>query len=410
MIMQSQLLLLFILIVLSAFFAMSEVALIAISRFKVRHMVEKRRYGSEFIQKLKEQPEVLLSTILIGNNLVNTAAAALTTYISLQIFKSNALGIATGIATLLILFFGDITPKSIAANNSELIAPLVAPIIWYISVAMYPLIFVINLILKTINKMIGLKKMALVTKEELKTIVKASEEEGSIKEIEKRLVHRIFDIENTSVSDVMTPKKLMVSVNSDMLIKEVLNLPARKLYSRFPVYDKSKENIVGIFYLKDMLKHVKEGQLDIMIKDIMRKPFFVFEHKKLDAMLRLFQTKKVHMAIVINDKAEVVGVVTIENILEEIVGEIIDESDRLDPSVTVLSKNEWLVKGSTEIEELNSKTGIGIKDDYVDLDSFINSNLSRSPKQNEIINYEKFKIVLEDVQGKKVIRARIVKG
>jgi len=399
-----------VMIVLSAFFAMSETALLSISKYKVRHWVEKKKFGSIYVKKLKDRPEVLLSTILIGNNLVNTAAAAIATSIALQIFQHNAIGIATGVATFLILIFGDMTPKSIGANNNEILAPMVAPVIWNISIAIYPITKALEYFLNGINKLVGTKKISIITEEELKSIVKASEEEGSIKEIEKKMIQRIFDFDNTPVSDVMTRKKSIVYVSSDMQIKDVLQLPTAKMYSRFPVYDKSRENIVGILYLKDMLKFVKDGKYDIAVKQIMRKPFFVFENKKMDTMLRLFQNRKQHMAIVIDEKAHVVGLVTIENILEEIVGEIIDESDKLNPSITQFSKNEWIVKGSSEIEEVNAKTGISIKKaDYIDLDGFILATLGKAPKVGDVIEHQGYKIIMEDVQGKKVLSARIVK-
>ena len=400
-----------IMIVLSAFFAMSETALLSISKYKARHWFEKKKFGSTYVKKLKDNPEILLSTILIGNNLVNTAAAAIATSIALQMFQHNAIGIATGFATFLILIFGDITPKSIGANNNEILAPIVAPVIWNISIAIYPVTKALEYFLKGTNKLVGTKKIPIITEEELKSIVKASEEEGSIKEIEKKMIQRIFDFDNTPVSDVMTRKKSIVYVSSDMQIKDILQLPTAKMYSRFPVYDKSRENIVGILYLKDMLKFVKEGKYDIAVKQIMRKPFFVFANKKMDTMLRLFQNRKQHMAIVIDDKAHIVGLVTIENILEEIVGEIIDESDKLNPSIIQFSKNEWLIKGSSEIEEVNAKTGISIKkEDYVDLDNFILATLGRAPKVGDVIEYQNYKIIMEDVQGKKVLSARIVKS
>ena len=398
-------------IVLSAFFAMSETALVSLSRFKVRHWVEKKKFGSTYVKKLKDNPGVLLSTILVGNNLVNVAAAAIATSIAIEIFHENAIGIAIGVATFLILIFGDILPKSIGNNNNEILAPIVAPVVWNLSIAIYPLTRALEYFLKGVNKLIGTKKLPIVTEEELKIIVKASEEEGSIKEIEKKMIQRIFDFDNTLVSDVMTRKKSMILVSADMQIKDMLHLPIAKMYSRFPVYEKNKDNIVGILYLKDTLKFVKEGKFDIPVKQIMKKPFFVFGNKKMDTMLRLFQERKQHMAIVIDEKAHVVGLVTIENILEEIVGEIIDESDRLNPSIEQISKNEWIAKGSTEIEDINAKTGISIKKaDYIDLDSFILSTLGRAPKLDDVIQYNNYKILMEDVQGKKVVQARIVKS
>ena len=408
---QTQIITIIFLIIISAFFSASEAALLSLGRFRVRYMVEKKRFGAVYIKKLKDNPERLLSTILIGNNLVSVAASVLATSIAINFLKNNAIGIVTGVMTFLLLVFGEITPKALATRNNEQFSAFAAPIIWWLSIAINPVVKLLDYFLKAMNKLIGTKNLPIITKEELKSIVKASEEEGSIKDIEKKMIQRIFDFENTTVGDVMTGKKNMVLVSSDMQIKDVLQLPTAKTYSRFPVYDKNKDNIVGIIYLKDMLKFVKDGKLDINVKQIMRKPLFVFHNKKMDTMLKMFQNRKQHMAIVIDEKASVVGLVTIENILEEIVGEIIDESDRINPSIEQASKNEWLAKGSTDIEEINAKTGMSLKkSDFVDLDNFIQATLGKAPKAADEIIHQNYKIVMEDVQGKKVLRARIVKG
>ena len=408
---QAQIITIIVFIALSAFFSASESALLSLSRFRVRYMVEKKRFGAVYVKKLKDNPERLLSTVLICNNFVSIAASAIATSVALDIFKSNAISISTGVMTFLILVFGEITPKTLATRNNEAFSLFSARIIWWLSIALNPVIKLLDYFLRAMNKLIGTKKIPIITKEELKSIVKAGEEEGALKEIEEKLVQRIFDFENTTVSDVMTRKKSMVMVSSDMKIKDVLNLPTAKMYSRFPVYEKHRDNIIGILYLKDTLKFLKDGKFDVEAKHIMRKPFFVFENKKMDSMLRLFQGRKQHMAIVIDEKAHVVGVVTIENILEEIVGEIIDESDRLNPGIAQISKNEWIVKGSTEVEEVNRRTGMSVREeDFVDLDSFIVATLGRAPRLGEEISYQNFKLIMEDVQGKKVVQARIVKG
>ena len=408
---QPQIITIIVLIALSAFFSASESALLSLSRFKVRYMAEKKRFGSHYVKKLKENPERLLSTVLICNSFVSIAASAIATSVAIQTFSSNAIAISAGIMTFLILVFGEITPKTLAIRNNEVFSLFSARIIWWLSIALTPVIKLLDYFLRAMNRLIGTKKIPIITKEELRSIVNVSEEEGTLKELEKKLVQRIFDFENTTVGDVMTRKKSMVAVSSEMKIKDVLQLPTAKMYSRIPVYEKNKENIVGILYLKDMLKLLKEGKHDVEVREMMRKPFFVFENKKMDTMLRLFQSRKEHMAIVIDDKAHIVGVVTIENILEEIVGEIIDESDRLNPSIAQISKNEWVVRGSTEVEDLNRKTGMAVReDDYVDLDNFIVSTLGRAPKPGEEIVYQNYRIIMDEVQGKKVLNARIVRG
>src|SRR3989338_8844885 len=377
------------LIAISALSAMAEAALLSVSKFKVRHWIDKKKFGAAYIRKLKEDPVFLLSTLLITNNIVNTAAAAIITSLAIDYFKSNALGIATGIGAFIILVFGDIIPKSIGANNNELISPIIAPFVWYLGIAIYPLIKMLDYLIRGISFLICAKKSPSFTKEELKSIVKYSEEEGSIKQTEKRLIQRVFDFGNTAVADVMTRKKNMVMVSSEMQIKDVLQLSTAKLYSRFPVYEKSRENIVGILYLKDAIHFAKDGKLDAKVEQVMKKPFFVFENKKIDSMLRLFQIRKEHMAIVINNKAQVIGLVTIENILEEIVGEIIDESDKLRPAAVQMSKNEWSVMGTAEIEELNTKIGMSLKEsDYDSLDTFVLSTLGRAPKVGDEILHQ----------------------
>ena len=338
MTLQSKLILSFFLLVLTAFFSGAEAALLSISRYKVRYMVEKKKFGAAYAKKLKEDPERLFSTILVGNSIVTTALASIATVIALDLFKNNVIAISIGLTAFLILVFGEITPKSIATNNNELVARLFAPTVWYLSVSIYPLVKLLDYFLKGINRLIGSKKIPIITNEELKSIIKVSEEEGTIKEMEKNMIQRIFDFDNITVSDVMTRKKSMVMVAADMPIKDVLNLPMAKMYSRLPAYDKNRDNIIGVLYLKDIMKHMKDGKVDVPVRHLMRKPFFVFENKKIDKMLHLFQDRKQHMAIVIDDKARIVGLVTIENILEEIVGEIIDESDKINPSVTELEK------------------------------------------------------------------------
>ncbi|MEK6946795.1 MAG: CNNM domain-containing protein, partial [Nanoarchaeota archaeon] len=206
----TQILIILGLIILSAFFSASESALLSLSRFKVRYMIEKKKFGAGYVKKLKDDPERLLSTILIGNNLVNIAASAIGTSLALQIFKNNAIAIATGIMTFLILVFGEITPKSLATRNNERFSLFAARIVWWMSVGIYPVIKLLNYFLRAMNKLVGTKRIAIITKEELKSIVKMSEEEGSIKDVEKKMIHRIFDFDNTTVSDVMTRKKNVV--------------------------------------------------------------------------------------------------------------------------------------------------------------------------------------------------------
>lgn len=320
-----------VLIGLSAFFSLAETALISISRLRVRHLIDKKKHGGIELKKLKDDPHRLLITILVGNNIVNVSASALATAFAIETLKSNAVGIAIGIMTFLLLVFGEIIPKSFAMQHNIALALLVARPIWLLSVVLYPIIRIFEFIIDSFMKIIGIRKSTrpIITEEEIRSIVKLGQETGAIKELEKEMIECIFKFDNIDVKDIMTPKNEIKMTSAESTIRDLLELVNEHRYSRFPVYEKSKDNIVGIVLFKDIVKQIKEGNLDLPIKKIIRKPRFIFETKKIDSLLRQFQKLKEQIAIVINEKGKVVGLVTLEDVLEEIVGEIVDESEKV---------------------------------------------------------------------------------
>lgn len=319
-----------ILVLISAYFAAAEVALLSISRLKVKHLLAQKKKNAEYIKLLKEDPDRLLSTVLIGNNLANVSASVIATLIAFGLFKSHAISIATGATTLILLFFGDITPKSIAAKYNEKIALLIARPTWLLSVIGYPAIKVLKSVLRPLNPK---KTDPMITVEELKTYVEAGHEEGSIKEFEKKMIHRIFEFDQISVKDIMTPKNSMVMVSANDNISKAISMLFAKLYSRLPVYKKSREKIIGIFNVKDAFRNFDKKRLDDKVEKHMRKAIFVPGTLMIDKLLRIFQKRNEHMAIVVNEHGSITGLVTIENVLEEIVGEIKDETDKADENI-----------------------------------------------------------------------------
>lgn len=329
--MHLKIILLIALIGLSAFFSLAEAALLSLSRLRLGNILDKKPRGAIELKKLKDDPDRLLITLLVGNNIVNVSASAIATALSIEIFRDNALGIAIGIMTFLLLIFGEILPKSLGMQHNIAFSLIVAKPIWLLSVVFYPIIKVFDYMIDIFMSILGIKKSyrPIVTEEEIRSIVRLGQEQGAIKAIEKEMIEKIFKFDNISVREIMAPKANIVSINTESSIKEALDTVLEYRYSRYPVYEKSKDTLIGILVVKDILKHIKEGNFELKIKKIIHKPRFIFETKKIDSLLWQFQKLKEHMAIVINEKGKVVGLVTLEDVLEEIVGEIVDESEKV---------------------------------------------------------------------------------
>src|SRR3989338_406688 len=389
------------LVIVSGFFAAAEVSLLSISRLRVRHLLSQKKKEAEYIRLLKEDPDRLLSTVLIGNNLANVAASVIATVIAFELFGDYAISIATGLTTILLLVFGDIAPKSFATKYTEKFAFLVAKPIWGMSVIFYPGIRILKFLMGPLNpKTID----PIITVDELKTYVEAGHEIGSIKELEKKMIHRIFEFDQISVKEIMTPKLEMVVVNANDRISKAIRIPAKKLYSRLPVYSKKKENIIGILNVKDALRNFDSKTLNDRVEKYTRKPIFVPETLKIDRLLRLFQKKNEHIAIVVNEQGMITGLVTIENVLEEIVGNIRDESDGIDMNIRQIDENFWYIKGKTGLEEMKEKIGFKTEApaDFDTFSGFIIHKLGRLPKEGEDILYDSFKIRIEESKNYRV--------
>ncbi len=394
-----QSLILIILLFLSGFFSSAETALFSISRAKARHVAKEEGKAGALIKKLKDDPHKLLSTILIGNNIVNVGASSLATSISLELFSSYAVGLATGIMTFLILVFGEVIPKSIATRNNILIAKLtIFPILW-MSVLFSPVIFFLNFIPKLTGK---IKKTPSATQEELITFVEVVEEEGEIKEEEKELIHNIFEFDDTSASEIMTPRADMFVVSTDDEID--LKSIADSGFTRIPVTKGDIDHIVGILNIKDIFLHQAVSNEPPDIRKIMRTPYFVPENKKLDKLLHQFKKRKNHIAIIIDEHGGVSGLITLEDALEEIVGEIRDETDKEDPHIIRKKPMEWIVLGKSDIDEVNDKVGINIPDskEYDTFSGFVLDRIGRIPEENEEFEIDSYKVIVSEMDGNRI--------
>jgi CBS domain containing-hemolysin-like protein len=355
---------------------------------------------------MKQDPHTLLTTILIGNNLVNIGGSALATSIAITYFRSNALGIATGVMTLLILVFGEIFPKSFATQHNVLVARTVIFPLYWLSRLFWPLVVILN----SIPRLYGSTNPSYhtVTEDELMTMVEVVEEEGEIKEAEKEYITNIFEFDDTSCCEIMTPRADMFVVDA----VEELDIPAilSTGYSRIPVIEDSIDNVIGVLHIKDLFTSYQkitaagEQITSLDIKAIMKKPYFIPESKKLDSLLQEFKAKKSHMAVVVDEHGGVAGLVTLEDVVEEIFGEIIDETDRMVPDIVRLKDNKWLVAGRINVEDLNKEIDINIPESvsYDTFSGFFLEQIDRIPQPGESVIIDRWTATVKDMDGNRI--------
>ena len=398
--MLNQCFVLIVLLVLSAFFSSAETALFSLSKTKARHLAKKDRKSYKLIYKMKGNPHKLLSTILIGNNIVNVGASALATSITINIFPDHAVGLATGIMTLLILVFGEVFPKSIATRNNILIASIVVFPIYWLTIVFYPIVKFLDFIPKLTGR---IKKTPSLTEEELMTFIEVGEEEGEIKEEEKELIHNIFEFDDTNASEIMTPRADMFVINADEKLR--LEEIVKSGFTRIPVIEGDIDHVIGIINVKDLILHQVTSNTKNDIRKIMSEPYFVPENKKLDKLLQQFKKRKHHIAIVVDEHGGVSGLITLEDAIEEIVGEISDESDKEEaPHIIKLKPNEWLVLGKSDIDEVNEQIQMDIPDlkEYDTFSGYVLDKIGRIPKEKEEIAIGAFIVTVEEKKGNRI--------
>lgn len=324
----SYLLLLIILIILSAIFSASETALMSIHNIRIKSLIKKNKPGSKILYKLKQNPHKLIITILIGNNIVNIFATAIATVFFIQIFGVAGMALSAIVMTVVILTFGEIMPKLLAVQHYESISLIVATPIYYLSILFFPIIWAFTQLSNLINKIFKTKKKKSISEEELKIILTMGKEEGIISKEVARIMHKVLDFEDTKVTKIMTPVEKMQLIDGNLKIEESIDFIVKKSHSRYPVYIDEEDNIIGIIDVDDVLKAIKDKKTNSYVKDIVRPIEFVLPDKEIGDLLYEFEDRSVLMAIVVNTKGDVLGLLTIEDILEEIVGDIFDKSNR----------------------------------------------------------------------------------
>lgn len=401
------------LVALSGFFSGAETAFMSLGKFKYKEYIRKKRKNYLVVQSLKENPHKLISTILICNNLVNISAASLATLYGAEFFLekgwqlsgATSAGIVTGILTLVILIFGEIIPKTYANLNYVKVVSNSARIIYVLSKIFTPIIYLFDIITKiTMRGKASPRIGEKITEEEIKTIVSVGSEEGGIANYERHLIHKIFQFDDKIVKEIMTPRMKVFSLNADAKIQGVIKEIIEEGHSRVPIYkDNNNNNIIGIFHIKDMLDLIGKKNLDKKLIALSTRPLFVPESKPVDDLFKEMQKKKIQMAIVVDEFGGLAGVVTMEDLLEEIVGEIYDEDDEKVSLIKKVGPREFLVNGESTLREV--KEACKIKVDALEsetIGSYILTKLEKIPEKGEEIKMKKGKITIEKVTDKAI--------
>lgn len=402
-----QIIVLIVLILLSGIFSSTEIAMFTLSEIKIRHLVDKKVRHAKQLQRLKENTHRLLITILVGNNLVNIGSAAMATALAINLFGNTGVGIATGIMTLLILVFGEIIPKAYATKYAKEISLFMTPLIYFFMNITYPVVWIFEKITSSVVK--DDSDEPIITEEEVRGMLKMSEEEGSIKRQEEEMIQNIFKLDDTYAVDIMTPRPDMFAIESNHTVDEVLSSITENGYSRIPIYEGDLDNIIGILYVKDILTIDNTRS----VKDILRPAFFVPETKRIDSLLREFKQKKMHLAIVVNEHGTTVGVVSIEDLIEEIVGEIYDETDNIEHikrPIHEVTPNHYFIKGKAEIEDVSKALKISISNtDSSTMSGFVMDTLNKVPEEGDAFTYKNFRFIVKKVSSQRVEQVEVIK-
>lgn len=406
-----QIISLVILLGFSAFFSASETCLMTLSKIRLRHMVDSEIKGADRINKLLKNPSKLLGGILVGNNIANIGASALATSLAITFWGDSGVGIATAVMTFLVLIFGEITPKSLAAQNSEKIALKVARPISLIIFVLNPIIVVLIYITNTFIKILGGevgKKRPFITEEELKTMVSVSHEEGVLEGEEKQMIYNVFEFGDSQAKDVMTPRTDMIVADSESTYEDLIKIFREEQFSRLPIYEETVDNIIGVLYIKDLI-FFEDGKEEFSIAKHMRVPYFTYEYKSTVDLFADMRLKRVPIAIILDEYGGTAGIVTIEDLVEEIVGDIDDEYDDDTDKIEVIKEDEFIVDGDTKISMVNEMIGLNIEsDDFDSIGGFVTGIHGRLPKTGETITYNDTKFIIQDTSKNRIIKLKII--
>ena len=397
-------------LVLSAFFSSSETALTTVNLIRIRNLADNEDKAAAWVLKARRDQSKMLGAILIGNNVVNLSASSMLTVLVTDVFGSQAVGAATGVLTLLVLLFGEITPKTIATLEAEKNALRFARVICFLMTILTPVIFVVNLLSGGVLRLLGVdpnKPTDSITEDELRTIVEVGHEKGVIESEEKEMINNVFDLGDSVARDIMVPRIDMSFVDVEASYEELMEIFRRDHYTRLPVYEDNTDNVIGIINMKDLI--LLEDRAAFSVRDYLRQPLFTFESKKLSELMIEMRKTSNNIVIVLDEYGATAGLITLEDILEEIVGDIRDEFDAdEEDELKEISKGEYLADGSMNLDDINDRLGLElVSEDFDSLGGFMIDRLEHLPAEGEEVDTEEVRLVVEKVNKNRIDKVHI---
>lgn len=400
-----RLVLVILLLSLSAFFSSAETALTTVSKMRIRTLAEAGDKKAITLMKVIEDPGKMLSMILVGNNIVNLSASSMMTTLTMELFGSKAVGVATGVLTLLILVFGEITPKTMATLNAERLSLAYAGVVYWLMRLLTPVISLVNKLSTAVMFLLRVdpnKKPDAITEDELRTIVEVSHEEGVIESEEKKMINNVFDFGDAVARDVMLPKVNMTFVDVDATYDELMEVFRSEKYTRYPVYEETTDNVIGVLNIKDIF--LKGGEEGFSVRKYLRKPLYTYEFKKVAELMREMRKAAISIVIVLDEYGSTVGLITLEDMLEEIVGDIRDEYDGdEEKSIQRIAPREYMVDGSVKLDDLDERLNLELQsDEYDSIGGLVIGLLNHLPQEKEEVVVENVRLVVECVDKNRI--------
>ena len=396
----------------SSFFSSSETALLSVNQIRLRQRASDGDKKSMVVLKLLEKPQDLISSILIGNNSVNIGSSAVATVFFTKLLGASGPLVATMVMTVLVLIFGEVLPKTIAQEQPEMVSRGVSKHIARIAFLLKPVVFLLSALTNLITKMLFPEgsQSPTITEEEFKTLVEVGEEEGVLQREERTYIDNVLDFSSATASEMMKPRTSVVALDVESTDEEILELLGENRYSRVPVYEDSIDNIIGILYMKDVVRLLAQGE-KIHLKDILRDPYFIGESAVADRIFREMKARNLSIAVVVDEYAGTSGIITMEDILEELVGNIDDEYDLDSRDVILLEKGVYLVDPEMRIDEVNDHFHLNLASEKADsIGGFVIERLDRIPKQGDVIRYGDLVFTVNEMQGLKITKLKIKIG
>ncbi len=410
------LVLLIVCLFLSAFFSGSETAFISLQKIRVQHLVDTKVRGAKRVAKMMERPEKFLSTVLLGNNLVNTAAAALATFLAIRLWGEQwGVLIATIVVTIVLLIFCETTPKTIATRHAERLSLALVRPIGALSWLLTPFVVVLSWIASRFAKMFGGTAVprSLASEEEIRTMISVGHKEGTVEEEEAEMLHNVFEFGNRPVLEVMVPRTEVIWVTKGTKIAEFLKLYAENPLSRFPVYEDNIDNVIGILAVKDILMAQAKGQLNnkSTIGDLIRPAYFAPETKRVSELFTEMRDKNYRMTVVVDEFGGTAGVVSLSGLMEEIVGPVGDELAAIEKEYESIDEYTFQIDGGMRVEEANEEMDLSLPEgeDYETVAGFVLDLLGHIPREGERLKYKRLKIVITEMRGMKIEKIRLTK-